>query len=422
VLATTDERIDPAALALDELEAELATLAAHLNAGMCRWLELVAELDRRGCWVGAGVRSCAEWIAWRCALTPRSAREHVRVARCLGGLPVTHASFARGELSYAKVRALTRVATAENEQELLELARACTASQLERSVRAYRRVSTAEAREQLADAQLSVFWNPDGSLEIHGRLAPEDGALFLRAIEAVRDSLWRGSAEPRPARQASNAEALVAVADAALAHGAEGRSGGERYQVVVHTDEAVLARDGEGACELEDGSAVSPETARRLACDASVVHQGRKSRTIPPALRRALQRRDRGCRFPGCENRRFVDAHHVDHWARGGETTLGNLLLLCRRHHRAVHEGGFYVDLDGRFFYPWGGEIEAAPRLPNGQLTELAALATDDGTCEHGSGERMDLAATVDFLLGLERSRPRELADGEPPDPCLNPT
>jgi hypothetical protein len=117
-----------------------------------------------------------------------------------------------------------------------------------------------------------------------------------------------------------------------------------------------------------------------------------------------------------------LDAHHVDHWARGGETTLGNLLLLCRRHHRAVHEGGFYVDLDGRFFYPWGGEIEAAPRLPNGQLTELAALATDDGTCEHGSGERMDLAATVDFLLGLERSRPRELADGEPPDPCLNPT
>jgi hypothetical protein len=265
---------------------------------------------------------------------------------------VTHASFARGELSYAKVRALTRVATPENEQELLELARACTASQLERSVRAYRRVSTAEAREQLADAQLSVFWNPDGSLEIHGRLAPEDGALFLRAIEAVRDSLWRGSAEPRPARQASNAEALVAVADAALAHGAEGRSGGERYQVVVHTDEAVLARDGEGACELEDGNAVSPETARRLACDASVVHQGRKSRTIPPALRRALQRRDRGCRFPGCENRRFVDAHHVDHWARGGETTLGNLLLLCRRHHRAVHEGGFYVDLDGGFFYP----------------------------------------------------------------------
>jgi HNH endonuclease len=102
-----------------------------------------------------------------------------------------------------------------------------------------------------------------------------------------------------------------------------------------------------------------------------------------------------------------LDAHHVDHWARGGETTLGNLLLLCRRHHRAVHEGGFHVDLDGRFFYPWGGEIEAVPRLPRGQLEELTertrARAIDDRTCDHGTGERMDLAATVDYLLRLEQ-------------------
>ena len=131
----------------------------------------------------------------------------------------------------------------------------------------------------------------------------------------------RGSAEPRPARQASNAEALVAVAEAALANPDGSRPGGERYQVVLHADEAVLSHDGEGGCELDDGSALSPETARRLACDASVVQNGRKTRTIPPALRRALRSRDRGCRFPGCENRRFLDAHHVHHWAKGGETT-----------------------------------------------------------------------------------------------------
>ncbi|HET7130337.1 MAG TPA: DUF222 domain-containing protein, partial [Gaiellaceae bacterium] len=392
---------------MEDLEAELATLTAHLNAGTCRWLELVAELDRRSGWVHAGVRSCAEWLAWRCALTPRAAREHVRVARSLTELPLTHASFASGELSYAKVRALTRVATAESEGELLELARVCTAAQLERSVRAYRRVTTREARDQQEQASLSVFWNPDGSLEIHGRLAPEDGALVLRALEAQRDSLWRGSAEPRPARQASNAEALVSIAEGALAQDEVARTGGERYQIVVHTEDAVLAEDVEGCCQLEDGSAIAPETARRLACDASLVRNGRKSRAIPTALRRALRARDQGCRFPGCENRRFVDAHHVQHWAHGGETKLDNLVLLCRRHHRAVHEGGFRVDADGRFFYPWGGEFLPAPPLPPGNAHEIQNrnrdLTIDDRTCAHGSGERMDLAAAVDWLISAVR-------------------
>jgi len=404
-VTTSGDPVDPAALPLADLEAELATLASHLYAGTCRWLELVAELDRRAGWVEAGVRSCAEWIAWRCALTPRAAREHVRVARCLEGLPQTHASFARGELSYAKVRALTRVATPELEQDLLELASHCTASQLERSVRAYRRVTAEEAREQQENAHLSVFWSADGSLEIHGRLAPEDGALVLRALESMRDSLWRGSAEPRPARQASTAEALVAVADAALAGAGHERTGGERYQVVVHADEAALCEDGDGGCALDDGSAVAPETARRLGCDASVVRNGRRSRTIPTAVRRALRARDRGCRFPGCEHRRFVDAHHVRHWAHGSETTLTNLVLLCRRHHRAVHEGGYRVDADGRFFYPWGGEIIASPSLPHSDPADLAArnrrFTIDAETCKHGSGERLELAAAVDSLLTI---------------------
>jgi 5-methylcytosine-specific restriction endonuclease McrA len=300
------------------------------------------------------------------------------------------------------------VATSRNEDELLDLARLMTAAQLERSVRAYRRVSTAEAREQQDDAYLSVFWNADGSLELHGRLAPEDGALVLRALDAVRDSLWkqaRGSAEPRPARQASNAEALVAVAEAALARGEAGRTGGERYQVVVHADEAVLACDGDGGCELEDGSALAPETARRLACDASLVQRGRRTRSIPPALRLALRARDRGCRFPGCENRRFVDAHHVQHWAQGGETSLDNLVLLCRRHHRAVHEGGYRVDREGRFFYPWGGKIAPVPSLPRGDPQELLErnrrLAIDADTCEGGTGQRMDFASVVDAMLAV---------------------
>ena len=396
-------------LSVDELEAELATLASHIYAGTCRWLELVGEIDRRGGWAEEGRGSCADWLAWRCALTPRAAREHVRVARRLPGLPLTRAAFARGELSYTKVRALTRVATAENEEGLLELARVLTAAQLERAVRAYRRVTIEESRDLQDAAHLDVFWEPDGSLAIHGRLAPEDGAALPARVggdarPAVGQSRPRtGRAVPRPARQASRSEALLAVADAALAHTGEGRPAGERYQVVVHVDEAVLSHDGEGGCELEDGSALSPETARRLACDSSVVRNGRKTRAVPPAIRRALRSRDRGCRFPGCENRRFLDAHHVHHWARGGPTRMDNLLLLCRRHHRLVHEGGYRVDRHGRFYDPWGQPLPVAPRLPRGSPSELIerhhTLAIDADTCESGTGDPMNLGYAVDALL-----------------------
>jgi Domain of unknown function (DUF222)/HNH endonuclease len=405
-------------LSVDELEDEIATLASHIYAGTCRWLELVAELDRRGGLAGC---STAEWLAWRCALTPRAAREHVRVARCLGELPLIHEAFACGELSYAKVRALTRVAEPENEQELLELARHMTASQLERAVRAYRQVSADEAEDLHALAYSGYTWEPDGSLIVRARLAPEDGALFVRALEASRDRLqereWseeRGSAEPR---RPTSAEAFVALAETAVASEAAGRSGGERYQVVVHVEA------DEGASVLEDGPALAPETAERLACDASLVEiverdgvplsVGRKTRTIPPAMRRALQARDRRCSFPGCENRRFLHAHHIRHWARGGETKLDNLVLLCPRHHRFVHEAGYAIRDCGNgrleFRDPWGAPVVNAPRPPPGDARLLVErnrdLAIDGETCGCGDGDRMDLGLAVDALLALAGAR-----------------
>jgi 5-methylcytosine-specific restriction endonuclease McrA len=253
-------------------------------------------------------------------------------------------------------------------------------------------------------------------LEVHGRLAAEDGALLLRALEAQRDVAWReggGSAEPRPARQAAKAEALVAVCEASLAHGGQGRTGAERYQVVVYADEHALA-DEDGDCELADGSPLAAETARRLACDASLVRAGRRSRTIPPALRRALRRRDRGCRFPGCENRLFLDAHHRKHWAQGGETTLDNLLLLCRRHHRLVHEGGYTVDRQGRFYSPWGAEIERVPRLPRGdpdQLIDANNAALDEHSYRLSGGERFDLDYAVLAMTTIARHAAKSRGD-----------
>jgi hypothetical protein len=427
-----------AELTIEELEDQVAEIASHIYAGTCRWLELVAELDRRGGWAQWGCGSCAEWLAWRCALMPRAAREHVRVARRLPELPLTHAAFARGQLSYAKVRALTRVARPETEDELLELARHLTAAQLERAVRAYRRVSTDEAAATQAAAYVGYYWDDDGSLVLQGRLAPEDGALLLRALEAARDTLreraecerrdsaepaepGRGSAEPHvpPPLRPTNADAMVAMADTALASGPGGRSGGDRYQVVVHVDAAAISGDAEGGCTLDDGPSLAPETARRLACDSSVVQidelggealaVGRRRRTIPPALRRALEARDRGCRFPGCENHRFVDAHHVRHWARGGETALDNLILLCRRHHRLVHEGGYSCEMlpggGARFRDPWGGPIPYVPRPPPAAWADLLAANRRSGvavhaeTCESGDGEPMDLGLAVEALI-----------------------
>src|SRR3954447_16908928 len=125
-------------MSVKDLQDELATLSSHIYAGTCRFLELVGELDRRGDWDEYGAGSCAGWLAWRCALLPRAAREHVRVARRLPELPLIHAAFAHGELSYSKVRALTRVAEPDSEEALVELARTLTAAQLERAVRAYR--------------------------------------------------------------------------------------------------------------------------------------------------------------------------------------------------------------------------------------------------------------------------------------------
>jgi hypothetical protein len=400
----------PADLSLDELENELATLTSHIAAATCRWLELVAELDRRGNW-GWGCGSCAEWLAWRCALLPRTAREHVRVARRLQDFPLVHAAFARGELSFAKVWALTRLERVECEEELLHLARALTASQLERALRAYRQVTTEQARKVQDKEHLSVYWDEDGSLVVRGRLAPEDGAVFMQALDAAHDLLReRGSAEPHPP---TNAEALAVVDDLALGRQEDGRSGGERYQVVVHTDESALAADGAGGCELDEGPAIAPETARRLACDASVVrirerhgkplNVGRKTRSIPPALRRALNARDHGCRFPGCNNHRFVDAHHVRHWAHGGETALPNLVLLCRRHHRLVHEGGYAVDERMRFYDPRRRPIPPVPRPPPGHIEALRERHKTIGprTCANGTGERADLALTVHALVAI---------------------
>ncbi len=424
---------------LDRLGDEIAELSAHLDAATARLLALIREFDGRGGW-NTGFRSCAAWLAWRVGLDLGAARERVRVARALGALPLLAQALARGELSYAKVRALTRVATPETETRLLAVGRAGTAAHVERLVRGWRRVDRlAEARETAlrhASRALHVYQDEDGMVVLRGRLEPEVGALLVQALAAAREALYQRarraegdaagsgnvSAETPPLAQ-QQADALALLAETALHQGLDPGAPGERYQVVVHVDAPALADPEQpGQSALEDGTGVSAETSRRLACDASrvvmrhdedgrVVEIGARTRTIPPALRRALQHRDRGCRFPGC-GVRFGQGHHLHHWAQGGPTTLSNLALLCRRHHRAVHEEGYQVARgpDGalRFSRPDGRplpEVPLAAVVHGDAVTALRAHHDTLGLRLHARtaipgwlGERLNVAWAIDVL------------------------
>jgi Domain of unknown function (DUF222)/HNH endonuclease len=218
----------------------------------------------------------------------------------------------------------------------------------------------------------------------------------------------------------TNADAVCRIVESYLARGPTAVKGAERHHVIVHVDALALSRDGPGRSRLADGPAISPEVARRLGCDASlssiikrgrqVLSVGRKTRAIPAAIDRALRDRDEGCRFPGCGRTRFVDAHHVRHWAHGGETSLDNLVLLCRHHHRLVHEGGFSVrhEAGGLVFRdPRGGRLDPAPPLRRGDDAALrrrnrhSGLEIDADTLFTGTGEKLNLPMAVDAVLAI---------------------
>ena len=458
--------------ALETLEAQITEVWGHLNAATYRFLELIGEFDRTRGWARHGLVNCAQWLNWQCGIGACAAREKVRVARALEGLPQVSEAFRQGRLSYSKVRAVTRVATAENEGTLLNIALHGTASHVEKTVRKFRRVQRETERRE-ADAlhrsrYVEWWYEEDGSWRLQARLAPEVAAVVKQAIEAAMaaedetaaheaaaheaaaheaaiagdhvsaetmgnrqangrenghknghavansiaktngvdhaitdifaetngagravmdvsaETLAEAAAEPPTAAPTDErpicvrrADGLQHMAEQYLAHRAEvSGSAAERYQVVVHINREDLHEGDEmvRGAELEQGRELAVATARRLGCDGSLVglvedaegeplNVGRKTRAIPAAIRRALQSRDRGCRFPGCDRSKFTHAHHIRHWADGGETRLSNLVTLCSYHHHLVHEGGYGVRIvDGviEFTSPGGQPIPAS--------------------------------------------------------------
>ena len=363
---------------IDDLDAEICTLARQMNAQTYRLLVLVREFDDRFGWAKWGLGNCAEWLAWRCGLSLSAAREKVRTAQALRAMPATSAAFADGLLSYSKVRALTRVAELTDEDSLLAYALGATAPQVEERCRQIRNVApqSTPAARRAWERRSCTLWRDEarGVMKISVEVPIEQGEVIARALERaaqtgdstvgieftafpkskteVRNSVEAlGSAAN--GWRAQQADALVAMAKAYLTGGdAREKSGpaADHYQVVLHSDRSAL-HGGIGRSDLPI------ETLRRLTCDGSVItlvedengtplDVGRKRRTISTALRRALWARDSHCSFPGCHNRCYVDAHHIEHWADGGDTSLENLTLLCTQHHTLLHEGGFKLRRD----------------------------------------------------------------------------
>ncbi|CAN5594007.1 HNH endonuclease signature motif containing protein [soil metagenome] len=415
----------------EALSAEVASLAAQLAAGEARLVELAAEVDRRGLWGGKWeARSLAEWLSWLTGMSPRAAREHAQVAALLEELPTTHAALAEGsiQLRPGPPDRLDSGARARG-----QACQSCPADDHGSApaggagLPQGHRPGRDQRRQPGARAPLSGLLLPGGLLraarEAHHR---GHGALVAKALDRAKDKLFRSPpgdasvpAESKPEWDSPGglrADALRDLAEDWLGdHKGTGRA--NSYEVVVHLEAEALRDDASGArCEIEGAGAIAPETARRLTCDSALVGLvesdgeplsiGRRSRRVPHGLRRALEARDRSCRFPGCANLARLDAHHVAHWTKDkGPTELPNLALLCKRHHRMVHEGGYTMararDGTWTFTTPAGYEVKLPERQRSSseELTRNRSKGREperEPYAPEGAGEGIDL----DYVTG----------------------
>jgi len=500
----------------DALGDQIGRLAGSLAVGTHRLLTAIGQFDAAEGWAKQGALTCRQWLSWKIGMGKGEAREKVRVARALRELPRLDAAFGRGEVSYSKVRAVTRVATPENESLLVDIAKYTTGQQLERVCRKFRSVvrqTQTKTVEQAEEARyVRHHWTDDGMLSVSIQLPADEGSRFLSAIDAARSAetaakppgemTKSADAGTQPADAgseaadagtqpadagrkaadggtqladagtkvhavvASRADGLMTITESFLASGPSPRAGGAPHDVVLHVSAEMLAHGTDGAfIESHDGPVVSAEMARRLTCDASVttvvrdgagavldvgrktgtgfvrdgagavldvgrksrstvvrdgtgavLDVGRKTRTVPAAMRRALEVRDgHRCAFPGCDHRRYLDAHHAVHWADGGETKLGSLVLTCRRHHTFLHEHGYQVEVaaDGghRWFDGDGRPVESTPplRASLGDAELWHHVGTDDDVSAElltklGWYEDLDTIGVIDALAEVTMS------------------
>ena len=341
---------------IEDLDRNILTLCTHINAATYDLLVLIREFDERAGYYKWGLQNTAEWLAWRCDLSMTTAREKVRVAHALKSLPEITEAFSTGELSYTKVKELTRVANQDNEGKLLEFALRHTATVVAEYCRELRfglPESTDIAARAYTNRSLRMRHNHQrGVMVVTVELPMDQGELLERALDKARDDEVLEIPDLADTSWSTRqADAFTNMISEYLSGPATSGNSSDNYLVTVHVDQSALAGN-------EGRSALPIESMKRLCCDGKAVvltendkgeplSIGRKSRVIPKAIERALRARDSGCcQFPGCGNQRFLHSHHVEHWSNGGETSLNNLMLLCTKHHTLVHEGGFRIEKD----------------------------------------------------------------------------
>ena len=344
----------------------------------------IARLDTTETWKQDGATSMADWLVGRYTISIATAREWVKVARTLESQPNVRGAYAAGRLSWDQLRALLRFTTPDNEAEWAERAPSMTVAELRAINRTVKAADVVEAHEQ----RWVSWWFDDDRPGFHMTvdMADIEGAtvatwLARRANQYDPDS-QSGVYE---AFEARCADALYELASQDLASDRDH----DRATILVHTDLMSLL-DRVGAATIADGPALADDTLQRLACDAriqlavadpdqTVIGVGRTTRTIPPWLNRLVRARDKGCRFPNCRRTRWVQVHHIIHWADGGPTDLDNLMTLCGFHHRLIHEHGWTVKGDPNgtisWWYPSGSTFgPQAPARPLDQWKHILNL------------------------------------------------
>jgi hypothetical protein len=355
---------------------------AVIAAASAECLRAVADYDDSGQWKSDGATSMSAWLAARYALAWGTAREWVRVAHALRGLPRIARAYALGEISWDQLRPLTKFASRETEEYWARKAPELRPSSLWREARRHERVLAREARDVHRRRYLWLHWDPESpALYLEGMVGAEQGAALQAALErrAQEVVLEEETHSPGDARMA---DALVEL----VTGGASDRA--PVATLVVHAGVEVLTgeepSEGPWLAETETGTRLASEAVRRLACDSRIewvlesggrpVGIGRRGRAVPSQIMRVLRHRDGGaCRFPGCQQKRWLHAHHLVHWAQGGATTLDNLVLLCHAHHRLIHEGGWrtsgHPGRDLRFHDPTGRPLRRAAPEPRPLVT-----------------------------------------------------
>jgi hypothetical protein len=339
----------------------------------------VAEVIAREAYSDVGYLSALAFFVDRFGIGVGAAKGLISLAKALSEMPVVHAALCGGVLDVPRVRLLAGareanpVLFAEAEETLVEAFSGLSMKDFATAVDLWRQNADLQAAEQ--DAQhlrdrryLNVSPTFEGAVRIDGQLDPEAGQTLIDALRSITDPQQLNPSDTRTPGQ-RRADALTQMAADHLAHGDTPVSGGFRPQVTVTASYETLVGFADGAgCITEDCGLLSPETVRRILCDATVIPVvlggnslpldiGRAKRTAPWWLRKLLEIRDKGCVIPGCQTRpRYCDAHHVIHWLFGGETKLENLCLLCARHHTLVHDGT--VQLPDKY-------LEMSGRLPN---------------------------------------------------------